>query len=294
MNFIKRLEIREHSAAVYSLDFDGSYLYSASADKFVTRWNLTTGTQDKFAIKFEDSVYVVRRFDQYLVAGTSAGSVHIFDLEQNKEIKHLAQHQKAIFSIYNLKTKALMVVGDADGNLSIWSTRDFSLKLYLPLNVGKIRDLTSDISEEKLIVSCQDGTIRVFDTNSFSELLTINSHSGGACTAIYFENSIISGGKDAHLTNWELDGRKLKSVPAHNFAIYRARALGSNLLLSVSRDKTIKVWDQELNILKRLDAKAGGHSHSVNDLCILSEYMFATCSDDRRIIVWERVSEKGV
>ena len=58
------------------------------------------------------------------------------------------------------------------------------------------------------------------------------------------------------------------------------------LILSASRDKTIKVWDNDLKFIQRLDHKEGGHRHSVNELVIVDENRFASCSDDGKIILW--------
>ena len=69
MSYHKQIEIREHSGAVYDVCFDGTYLYSASADKFVTRWNLETGQQDNFAIKFEQSPYAIDINGNLLIIG---------------------------------------------------------------------------------------------------------------------------------------------------------------------------------------------------------------------------------
>ncbi|NDE11194.1 MAG: hypothetical protein EBZ95_11615 [Chitinophagia bacterium] len=54
--FKKSKDISGHSAAVYSIAFDGIYIYSASGDRYVTRWNLQTGIQDKFAIQFKNLI----------------------------------------------------------------------------------------------------------------------------------------------------------------------------------------------------------------------------------------------
>jgi WD40 repeat protein len=59
MRFSKLKEISGHAAGIYSLAFDGELCYSASADRYVTRWNLATGLQDKFAIRFDASVYSI-------------------------------------------------------------------------------------------------------------------------------------------------------------------------------------------------------------------------------------------
>ena len=90
MIFKKLKELTGHSAGIYSLAFDGDFLYSGSADGFVTRWNLTLGIQDKFAIRFDNPVYSICLINdkKQLVAGLSNGDLHIFDLESRLEIKY--------------------------------------------------------------------------------------------------------------------------------------------------------------------------------------------------------------
>lgn len=292
MNISKILEIREHSGAVYSIDFDGEYLYSASADKFVTRWDLETGSQDKFAIRFDDAVYAIKVFQHFLVAGLSSGAVHVFDLEQSREIKHIAQHVKAIFSIAYADRNRLLIIGDADGNLSVWNTSKWKQMLYLPFDCGKIRDISFNENEDNVALACQDGTIRILDLETYNEIKTFDAHSGGANTACFVgSDTLLSGGKDAYIRRWSMAKGEQKSVPAHNFAVYGIRPFGSGYFLTVSRDKTIKLWNNHLEVIQRLEARDGGHSHSVNDLCILKDHRFATCSDDRRIIVWQVSNE---
>ena len=124
MIFRKRKELTGHSAGVYSLAYDGTFLYSGSADRFVTRWDLETGIQDKFAIRFENPVYSICLVSEckFLAVGLSNGDLHIFYLESKTEIKFFTQHKKAIFSITENGLKQQIYVTDADGNLSIWNS----------------------------------------------------------------------------------------------------------------------------------------------------------------------------
>ena len=288
MNVVKQLEIREHQGSVYSIAFDGSFLYSAGADSFVTRWNLQTGTQDKFAIKFNAPVYKVSVFENLLFAGLSTGEFHVFDIEKRQELKHFTQHTKAIFSIEINYQKRQLFVGDAEGNLSVWSIDALKLLIYLPLDSGKIRAITFSSDANKVAIGGQDGNIVLFDTGNFNELAKWFAHNDGVCSLYFDEKNsdlIYSGGKDALMKTW-VKGEQEVSIPAHNYAVYKIKRLADSILISASRDKSIKLWGNELYPLKKLTIKDGGHSHSVNDLCVLNQYQFASCSDDRRIIVW--------
>ncbi len=289
MPFRKEKEIQGHSGAIYSCSYDGEFLYSGSADKFVARWLTDEGIQDKFAINFEHALYCIATFQQFLLVGRSDGGFHVFNTATRTEEHYFTQHTKAIFSIAVNAEKAHCYLGDADGNLSVWNLTSWELLLYLPLDSGKIRDIAVHQEGKKIAVCSQDGTLRVFDTENFNEIHTIQAHKDGATSVCFLPNSelLVSGGKDAMLRLWDVSTEKcLKEIPAHNFAIYRLVCVGDQLV-SVSRDKTIKVWSRDLDFQQRLDQKDGGHRHSINDCVRLDEDYFATCGDDKRIILWK-------
>lgn len=295
MIFKKRKELTGHSAGVYSLAYDGTFLYSGSADRFVTRWDLETGIQDKFAIRFENPVYSICLINssKFLAVGLSSGDLHIFDLELKTEIKFFTQHKKALFSITENSLKKQFYVTDADGNLSIWNNENFDLLVYLPLDCGKIRRIAVSKSGSYFALVGQDGFVRIFDTEFFNEQKTLQAHKGGA-TAVLFhpknEDWILTGGKDALLKCWNWKEDKLVAeIPGHNYVIYDIVSIhDGEQFITASRDKTIKIWNTEkLSFLQRLDSKVGGHRHSVNCLVKMNENSFASGSDDKRIIVWE-------
>lgn len=279
-------EIKGHAGAIYTCVYDGNFVYTGSADKFITRWNLTEGTQDKFAIKFENPVYAIEIHQNYLFAGLSGGALHVFDLENRLEIKHFTQHKVGIFTIRKNGYKNQIYVGDADGNLSVWDLKSLELVIYLPLNAGKIRNISVSEDGTNFALACQDGTARVFESEHFNEILTINAHKYGTTAVLFGKDSLITGGKDAMIRRWNLaTGKKMNEIPAHNFAVYGLAAI-DNVYISISRDKTIKVWTIELEFIERLDAKEGGHRHSVNDISIIDPTTFVTVGDDKRIIFW--------
>ncbi|XOV68630.1 MAG: WD40 repeat domain-containing protein [Fluviicola sp.] len=287
--FRKEREISGHAGAIYSCTFDGTYIYSGSADKFVARWIPEEGIQDKFAIKFEHSIYALEHYESFLLVGRSDGGFHVFNTDSRTEEKYFTQHTKAIFTIQINPVKGHCYVADADGNVSVWDVNEWELLLYLPLDCGKIREIAVAQDGSRIAICGQDGNIRIFDTDTFNEIFTINAHKNGA-TAASFDGAsndlLISGGKDAMLRLWDLpSGACLKEIPAHNFAIYKIMQVGE-AIVSVSRDKTVKIFSKDFQFIKRLDHKEGGHKHSVNDAVPLDDYRFVTCGDDSRMIIW--------
>lgn len=292
MEVRKKISFEGHSGAVYSLQYDGNnFIYSASADKYVVRWDLTTGQQDKFAIKLPATPYSIQLIDNTtkLVAGLSSGDVHIFDLEEKKEIKFFKLHQKGIFAMAENAEKNQFYIADGEGKLSVWNTKTLELLLQLPFDCGKIRQITPSLDNTLIYLSCQDGKIRSLDTTYFNIVDEFHAHDDGVGTLLETNEVLITGGKDAHLKLWDkITKTCFKSIPAHNYMIYDLIQLNDQQIVSVSRDKTIKIWDiEEFSVLQRLNLKSKGHRHSVNRVVKIDETTFATASDDARIIVWE-------
>jgi WD40 repeat protein len=149
-----------------------------------------------------------------------------------------------------------------------------------------------DETGTRLFLACQDGSVRILETEYFNQIGEFFAHENGVtCLAFHTENKqLITGGKDAILRIWNLKTmQQIKAIPAHNFVIYDIQFLNPTEFITVSRDKSIKIWSLEkLNVLHKIEFKNGGHIHSVNKIQQLNTTTFATCSDDKRIMIWEK------
>jgi WD40 repeat protein len=288
--FVKTKEFIGHSGQIFSIAYNDDFIYSASADKFVTLWNVITGEQDKLAIKFEKTPYSIALIskNEKLVVGLDNGDLHIFDLVYRKELKFYQQHKSAVFFALENKSKTHFYSCDNDGNLAVWNTNSLKLELFLPFNCGKIRRMTLNSDESKLFLACQDGFIRILETNFYNLIDEFYAHEGGVTALCLDPNNeiiLLTGGKDAHLKVWNLTTKCcIKSIPAHNYVIYDILFLEYDKFVTISRDKSIKIWDNEtLSVLQKIDSKSKGHKHSVNSIVKLNETSFVTASDDKTI-----------
>nr|MBP6568302.1 hypothetical protein [Saprospiraceae bacterium] len=102
---------------------------------------------------------------------------------------------------------------------------------------------------------------------------------------------LFSGGRDAHMKIWDLiDFTAKTDVPAHWYTINKILYIPElKLIVTASRDKTIRLWDAENNdLIRTLDVQKGGHFNSVNTLLWNSEHQtLLSAGDDRVIRKWK-------
>lgn len=286
-----------HSSPVYALEagVSDNLLFSGSGDKFLALWNLETLEAEKFAAKFPSTIYTICYVPErkIMFIGTSAGSIHVLDLERKTEIKILQHHTDAVFSIrYSIITNCFYSVG-ADGNFAVCSLESLSLLKIKKLCNQKVRSIDFSFSKNEIAIACGDGYIRIFEMDSLYEKYAIQAHAM-ACNCVRYNMSgdvLLSGGKDAHLNVWDKEYQLIKSIPAHNFAIYDIQfSPDGELFATASRDKTLKIWDSSnYELLKRINNEMlQGHVNSVNKIYWTSftNYLISA-SDDRSVMVWD-------
>ena len=282
-----------HAGAIYDVELAPDHkAYTTSADKFVARWNLQTGKQDRFAVRLEFSGFrlALNHHKNILAIGNAKGAIHVVDLNQNKEQRLLAQHQVGVFALTYCEKRNVFYSGDAEGYFCVWDGDNFDLLLTYPFECGKIRQVTISENGSHIAVCGQDGIIRILETEFFNEIQTFKAHKLGANCAVFYGDLLYTGGKDAHIKLWDWKSAQvIAAIPAHNYAVYDLILLHENsLLVSASFDKTIKVFDAEdLSIQQRVEFKGGGHRHVVNRLAKQNDHAFLSVSDDKKIKSWE-------
>ena len=299
-----------HGGAIFTLEpaHNTHLFYSGSSDKLVVEWNMIDQQQNKVIAKLPAKALALKYIPDrnLLLVGQSLGGIHVIDLNKNEEIKLLQLHRLSIYDIQYLPEKECFWVVAGDGTLSVWSINDFSLITALKLCDKKIRSIDFNIVLKEAAIGCGDGTIRIFDFETFEEKKILKGHVDdfSVNTVCYHPNGkyLLSGSRDACLNVWDIENEYalIHHIPAHNYAIYSiVFSPDKKFFATGSRDKTIKIWDARLNdgvgqaenyeLLLRIDnTKNEGHTHSVNKLLWsdFNNYLIST-GDDKAIMIWE-------
>lgn len=287
-----------HSGCVYAMDkgLSESTVFTGGSDKFIVLWNLETLHAEKFVASLPATVYTICHIPEkkLLLAGTTAGNIHIIDLDKKEEIKILQHHTEPVFDIkYSLNTNCFYTAG-GDGNFAVCSLDTLSLIKIKKLSTQKVRSIDFNYTTSEIAVACGDCNILIFDLYTLAEKKSFIAHQLAANVVRYSPDGtfLLTGGRDAYLNIWQAANYELvKSIPAHNWAIYDiVYNPDASLFATASRDKTIKIWDvKTFQILKRIRKENfDSHTYSVNKL-LWSTYnnYLVSAGDDRMIVVRE-------
>ncbi len=287
---------KKHTGPLYAVAYSKRHklLFKGGSDKVVATWDLDKEENTPLSIKTDSAVlnFQLLNDEKHLFIGLFSGDFHVIDLDTRKEIRYFSGHKLGAFASCFIANSNLLFVGAGDGTLSIWDTKDFQLLASHHLGTGKIRAIQS-VGNDVFIANSQGQifTINLFAIEEYSLFTTIN-HPIFCLSSFSSNNSLLIGDKNAHLTEIEIESKQvLKSIPAHNWPIYRIEWLNSKEFVTCSRDKILKIWDATaMKVKQRLSfPEFQGHINSVNNLVsISSTQSIVSVGDDKQICLWRK------
>ncbi|MFY0644841.1 MAG: hypothetical protein JXR19_10280 [Bacteroidia bacterium] len=278
----KLAHLKGHSDAIYDfcVDQDRGLIYSAGSDGFIVRWSIDNPDIGELVLQMDEAIYSIylSKEGEELYAGTGKGKVYQVDLKNSELERVIKRHNGGVFFID--KHGEELITGGEDGSLNIGENQKLKLSKKSLRSIAK--------SDKHIAIGSSDQLIYILNA-SLEVIARLEGHENSVFGLTFLdENLLYSCGRDAHIKLWDIWSQKaLVSVPAHT---YQAKTLSFNseLLLSASMDKSIKVWDADLNLLKVIDyARNQGHINSVNKVRWLNKEMFVSSSDDRTLIIWQ-------
>ncbi|MFA6261183.1 MAG: WD40 repeat domain-containing protein [Bacteroidia bacterium] len=285
-----------HKNCIYSLNYSlhADAFYSGGAEGYLVEWNHKTRQDGQLVANVNKAIYSICALpeQQQVLAGTAIGGIHVIDLKQKKETRHIEAHTLGVFCML-LHQNNLYTSGE-DGMLHQWDPADFKLLHSVKVSNKSTRTIAISAQRNELATGSSDNKIRLYDLQTLELKQEIDAHTHSVFALAYSpdQTHLLSGGRDAHLHSYVCDDhyKQVQKIPAHLLHINQIRFNPSgNLLATCSMDKSIKIWAaQSLELLKVIDrVKSGGHISSVNALLWLDDHTLLSGSDDREIMLWE-------
>ncbi|MEO6189793.1 MAG: hypothetical protein ABIO44_04890 [Saprospiraceae bacterium] len=294
LNYLR--EFNGHSSSIYALSIGSnpSEFYSGGSDGQLVHWNLNDPDGNAIAVTNE-AIFCLAYdpINSFLFCGTENGSLFRIELNNKNHTRLLAFHRKPVYKVLIVEKSLFAISGD--GILSEIDIRTFELKSANKLYSKGLRSLVHHSVNNSLIIGAQGGIIFEFKLASkeTNKIIQIESNKTVFSLAINTETSqLIVGSMDALLRVYSIiDNLEIvQEINAHWFTINDiVLANNQKIIVSASRDKTIRLWDSNnFELIKEISStKFQGNSRSINKLLwIKSTNVLLSASDDRIIKAW--------
>ena len=185
-----------------------------------------------------------------------------------------------------------IVAGTQGGSLWEYGVPSGNL---VPISYQHNHAVTAMVANKDIYVTgCKDHVIRVFD-HQHTFLFSLEGHEKAVTSLDLWENYLVSGSWDGTAKVWNLSNKSLVvTLPGHENTV-SVSVLGSDgpsLLIATGSagiaqnnaisDHSIRIWSVHLEHgeSKVLHKVSNDHDGPIRDVCLSSEGMLASCSND--------------
>ncbi|GGH22109.1 WD40 repeat domain-containing protein [Sphingobacterium alkalisoli] len=283
-----------HQNPIFALEGipERSLLFSGGNDKGVVEWDLNEMKFGRILCTVPASVYTLYHIPDtnYLAIGMRNGEIYIVDFTKQELLTKLKVEAGAVFCVKSLRGKQELIATGEEGKVYVWNLKDFALLYCFSISKVTVRTFSISEDESRIAFGDKNGVIYIADSLDYNCIEKKQVHDGGITSLTYFRQDLYSGGRDAKLFQLNTHLETINHIIPHMFTVYGIATLPpSSRLVTVSRDKTIKVWNTELNLLRNVSKDRGYDSHMLSINSVYFDKIaqnLVTAGDDKLIKIW--------
>jgi WD40 repeat protein len=289
------LTLDGHKDIVYGIDLspDGKLIATASRDGTVRIWDAMTA-QPLITLAQATSAWFDAQFSpdgSRLAAVNEGADVKIWAVDGWTELMSLANPETGGYQGLGWSSDgASLATASYDGVTRILDAYNGQLLINLPGHVSTVLDVNFSPDGKRLVSSGADRMIKIWDTGSGRELLTIKADSDNVRVA-YSPNGLqfASVGVSGTPKIWDADsGQLLRTLPATNPPhVLMSVAFNPNgkRLAAGSVDGIVTVWDLEKD---QIALSWQAHLNSIAGINFSPDgKRLVTCAHDGLAIIWD-------
>ena len=287
MNLVAKLE--EHSLEINSLVFnsEGNRFYTASNDKTIKFWDWFQRKDIKTLSGHTKPITAIISTINKIITASEDHSLIVWDSFHMNELKRIKEHTDIITSLSQTQKKFLFASGSYDRKVKIWDTNKLECLKTIEFS-RSVNILQFNNQGSYLAVGLTNGFLKIFDTNLFEEVISIESPHDSIFTIHYSPDGerIVSGGESNGIVIWDArTGTKL----------FKNEESGRINALIYDREGNKIIGGDNLGYILVFSAKNGrkirmikAHSGAINDLFLNSEDhdSVITASNDETVRFW--------
>ncbi|TDL24900.1 WD40 repeat-like protein [Rickenella mellea] len=287
LGVVERVFESVHHGSVLSLCVHGNYIASAGTDKKVCVWDLRDGKLVRKIKDHEDNVLCVRFNDKRLVSCSKDRTIRTYKFPDLRPDKIFYGHRAAVNAVAIVDDNIVSVSGDK--SMRLWDAKTGALlKTFEGHHTRGIASI--DFQPPFIISGSSDKHVRFFDVTTQHGWSTCSEfHNPTPLAAAQICDACGRGGSNEADSEGESSRLHRKYRPVNkddevHSDLVRSVALGSELAVSGSYDKSVKVWDRESGaLLADLKDRHEGRIFCVGFDCT----KIVSCGEDSKICIWD-------
>lgn len=233
----------------------------------------------------------------------------------NENACTLNGHQAVILSLEFDPSGELLASASADCTVRIWDVKTKTpvgtlkgiLCIFILGHDHWVLSLSWHHSLPFLASGGMDGKLIIWDAHNWGKIVFEGNLHTQWINSISWspdKNSlrIVTGSKDSIARIWDVrSGRCINTLSQHTDSITAVRWVTETQIVTASRDKTVKIWNTDGQLVRSLD----GHSHWINCLSTTADFklrcskelisedtLLATGSEDNSVCIWSIKNNK--
>ncbi|BAY87695.1 WD-40 repeat-containing protein (plasmid) [Calothrix parasitica NIES-267] len=173
--------LKSHSSKFNNVSFspDGKSIASASADKTVKLWDVTTGKEIKALKGHLEEVYSVSFSpDGKTIASASWDkTVKLWDVSTGKQIKTLKGHSNSVYSVSFSPDGKTIASASYDKTVKLWDvTTGKQIKTFKG-HSSRVDSVSFSPDGKTIASASYDKTVKLWDVNTGKQIKTLQGHS---------------------------------------------------------------------------------------------------------------------
>ena len=166
-------ELDGHKGKIKSLifSFDGKYLYSASLDGKVLKWDMSTRTSTNITTgQMQITSIDISSNGNYIAGINNNGNVIVWNPEGNRDNFRIETARENIKVIRFKPDENILALGDANGNVELWDINTRKKISEVRAHTAQVNDIQFNPLLKQMATASNDKSLKIFNIRDINDL----------------------------------------------------------------------------------------------------------------------------